>query len=390
MEWSEKLGWLAEDPLLDLKQLKLARLQAGVPVYDLSMINPDLPPPRFALDKLMEAAGQSEAHRYAVSRGIRKLRAAFAVKYASAFGVQLDVESQVCATLGNKDALWQALSCLDPKAGAVLVGRPVYPAYLAALHLHGLSYQYFELQSNEDAMLSDITKQLLGGKIQLLLLNFPNNPTGISVSRSFYEKLAEVARKSKVLVINDFVYGELDFTTDCAPSLLSVPYFQSMGGEFYSLSKAYSVPGWRVGAVLGSAELISWVVRIKAQVDYGLFLPIQVAAAAVLAATADLVEPQRTRYHQRCELVSGELQQYGWEICKPTAGCSLWAKPPGIDQRGASSWCLDVLRQTGIVLLPGEVFGPIYRDMVRLALVLPLECLREVAIELGQFGGRRR
>lgn len=380
--------WLGEDPLGPLSECRRKRVQSGQELLDLSMINPDLAPARYMVDRLLEATMKLSNHRYAVSRGVKKLREAFAYKYKSRFGVKLDADTQISVAMGTKDALSNALLCMANTGDVVLLGGPSYPGHLSACRIAHLRHAFFEMSRDESQMLSSI-EQALGkqsARPRILLLNFPNNPTGISVSRSFYEKLLPLCRSRGVFVINDFVYGEMEFSTGPAPSLLSVPGFEDQAIETYSMSKAYCVPGWRVGAVAGSSELIRRFSRLKSHIDYGIFLPIQNAAAAALTTSEDLVSPVVEKYQHRARLLVQGLQRLGWEVSMPGAGATVWAKiPRAMSPEGSLAFALRLLNETGIMLTPGIVFGTEFDEYVRCALVVGEERIHEVLARLDHF-----
>ena len=383
MENVHGLEWLNEAPLEDLNRRKLARLSRGDPIVDLSMINPDLEPPPLALDKLTEAVIKPEHHRYAVSRGIRRLRSAFSAKYASAFGVVLDPDEEICVSLGTKDAVLLALTCLCSRRHRVLVGTPCYPMYRSACRLAGVDPVFFSLDSDENLMLRSIEKHLADEPADMLLLNFPNNPTGISVSAGFFRNLAPILSRYDCLALNDFVYGEMHFESGRAVSMLSEPALRPRAFETYSLSKAYSVPGWRIGALSGVQSSIGMISRLKSYVDYGAFLPLQMAAAALLNSSKDLVEPARIQYRSRAATLSQGLRRLGWEIQIPHAGACVWARmPEGLRRHGSLAAARLLLETRGLAVMPGALFGEEYNEFLRFALVSPSERIQEVLLRL--------
>ena len=391
------LDWIREDPLELLRGLRLEMAAKGQAIFDLSMLNPDLPPPRFLLDRLLEASFKPQNHRYAVSRGVRKLREAFAVKYARAFGVRLDPESEVCATMGTKEALQHLLMVASPPGGRILLGRPAYPAYVSAARLAGLDCTFFEINPDEEVMLESIEACLRRQPVRVLLLNFPNNPTGQLVSSRFYDQLAPLCQGRVGLVINDFVYGEMAYQEPGAVSVLRTSAMRGRAVEIYSLSKAYNVPGWRVAGVLGWPEAVRELARLKAHVDYGIFLPVQYAAATALSSDSNPVAATVIEYRDRARLMASALQRGGWGVHTPEAGASIWARiPAGVAQRiiceakrGLSSQlCQRLLLEEGILLMPGVMFGAEYDPFVRVALVCPNEVLREAASRMESFCNR--
>jgi alanine-synthesizing transaminase len=374
-ESERDIGWLREDPLAELNALKLERLSRGGGLVDLSMINPDLPPPRYLLDKLVEATFKPQNHRYAVSRGIRKLREAFAVKYGTVFGVKLDPEEEVCVTLGTKDGLVSALRCLGRPGDAVAVAQPTYPAHLSAIQLAGGRPVFYELGNDGAELVSNIERVLESHRPNVLLLNLPNNPTGRVAHRSELESICRSAAAWGAVVINDFVYGDMVHRGEAAPSVLSI----SSDGpkvEIYSLSKAYSVPGWRVGALVGPQAIVHQVARLKSHSDYGVFLPLQMAAAAGLGVSENLVAPLTRQYEHRARVLVDGLRRLGWRVELPAAGASVWAELP-VDVAGSFEYVRQLLEEAGVFALPGKIFGAQWDRYVRFALVQGEERLRE-------------
>lgn len=374
------------DPLAELKAQKLAMLSAGQEVLDLVMINPDFAPPQLLLDKLMEAAAKPGLHRYSVSRGIKKLREAFAEKYLRAFNVSLSPDRQTCVTLGMKDALYQALRCLTKSGDTVLLPSPTYPAYLSALAVLGLSAQTYDLAADEDEMLMQLRERILSAAAKVLILNFPNNPTGWCVSSAFLQEAVAVALSGGCFVINDFVYGELTYSGQPPASLLKDNADCRGLAEIYSLSKAYNIPGWRVAALLGDEKLIERVARLKEQLDYGLFLPMQLAAAAGLTAAHGLSAATAVQYKRRISLLERGLSEIGFAVSAAKAGACVWAKLPAASgYNGAFEFAGKLMRETGIVVMPGSLFGEKFDRHVRLAAVAPEEKLREALEKISEF-----
>lgn len=374
-------------PIGVLEQLngeKLRLLRAGADLIDCAMFNPDLPPPRLLLDKLVEATLKPSMHRYAVSRGIKKLREAFALKYLKVFGVRVDPEREVCVTMGAKDALHQALRVLGRPGAKVLLGAPAYPAHVAAVNLSGMIPCSFALATEEGELLSNIEAAIVHHAPRVLLLNFPHNPTGTVMERSFFEKLREVvgrALPTPPFVINDFVYGEMGFSGLACASIMIEKVTEGFT-EIYSLSKAYSVPGWRVGALIGPASVIEPVAQLKAHLDYGTFLPLQNAAAAALQASTEIVRPQVDTYRSRARVLLTGLRRLDFEVSEPHAGGVVWARSPewliAAAKEENISPALVLLARAGIVATPGPTFGVGFDDWIRLALVQSVERLQEL------------
>ena len=379
--------WADNDAWDEFCQLRRRASEGGRRVLDVSMLNPDIPPPRLLLDKLVEASLAPAHHRYSVSRGVRKLREAFCSKYRQQFGVELEPDAEVCVTMGTKDALVHGLMVAQIPGRTVLVGKPAYPAHVSASLLAGAQVDYFEIGQTAEATLANIEAKLRHGKTGVLLLNFPNNPTGLTVDKGFYEQLGLVADRYDVLVVNDFVYGEMGYSSPQA-SILSVPALRGGAVESYSWSKAYSVPGWRVGALLGQAEIVRRLARLKSHIDYGVFLPLQLAAGAALTGPESIPAEITARYRERANVLERLLKGLNWEVDPPSAGASVWARLPEKARHGlraiqpdcppALSFARLMLKRGTVVVLPGTIFGAEYADYVRFGLVLPCEQLREV------------
>lgn len=388
-EWEFEHEFPQRGPLARLHEEKLRRVAAGSDVIDLSMVNPDLPPPRVLVDRLMEASGKPFNHRYSVSRGIRKLREAFARRYQWAFGVTLDPEHQVCVTMGTKDAIQHALRVLTVPGDRVLVPSPTYPAHTAAIRLQHLEVVPFECHQDDERTLAELEATLERTAARVVLLNFPNNPTSRSVGESFYRGLACIAARHQVAVVNDFVYGELLFGERAAVSALHVAELRPYTLESYSLSKAYNVPGWRLGALVGAPDLISRVSRVKSQLDYGVFLPLQMAAAAVIGQEQDLAAATRDAYHARTKILAHGLKRLGWQLTVPTAGACVWAEPPVSLFSGMRGEQIAhaLLERAGVLALPGTLFGERFERHLRFAAVAPEQMLHEVVARIEQSYG---
>jgi len=376
---------LGQDFLRPLKELQHQRLMEGLPVLDLSMVNPDLPPPRPIIDRLLESVTKMSTHRYAVSRGVRRLREAFAEKYDTSFGQKLDPESEVCVCLGSKDATFHALRVLIHAGDSVVVAAPAYPAHLSAVALVGGWAVQWRCLPDPGQAADSLAKALDTSRAKVLLLNLPSNPTGAVVAPEWWSAVGRVCAERGVTIINDFVYGEMCFGGAAAASALAVRAQGATCVEVYSLSKAYNVPGWRVGALAGDAKLIRAVARLKAHADYGLFLPLQYAAALALTSKEDLVRPTVTAYERRVRVLTAGLSRIGWEVVEPRAGCCVWARFPiaaAAEGGGEGSASIRVaeslLARLGILVAPGKVFGDGFDEYVRFAAVVSEERIRDV------------
>jgi alanine-synthesizing transaminase len=380
------------DHLRTLKLLQHQMLLEGKQVFDLSMVNPDLSPPRAVLDRLLESVTKPQNHRYAVSRGIRRLREAFASKYASRFGLSLNPDTEVCVCLGSKDATYHALKSLITQGDAVVVSSPSYPAHVSSITLAGGVVTPWEYSTDPSEAAASLDRLLASCRARVVLLNFPSNPAGVVVSEEWWSAIADVCWRHSAAIINDFVYGEMCFLGDSAVSALRARERGVRCVEVYSLSKAYNVPGWRVGALVGDSQIVQAVARWKSHSDYGLFLPLQYAASVALTSSTDLVRPTVMSYERRLKVLSSGLRKLGWEVQEPEAGACLWARYPAtIVPEGDSAKSLsvrvasEVLRTTGVLVTPGIVFGDPWDGYVRFSAVVTEERMREVVAALARM-----
>lgn len=381
---------LSHDYLRPLKELQHSRILQGKTVLDLSMVNPDLAPPRAVIDRLLESVTKLSAHRYSVARGVRRLREAFAEKYASKFSISLDPESEVCVCLGSKDATFHALRVITHPGEPVVVSAPAYPAHLSAVALvGGVAVEWRPLAEPLLAATS-LARVLDESQAKVVLLNFPSNPVGTVVSAEWWAEIGRVCAQRGVAIINDFVYGEMCFDRKPAASALAARQQGARCVEVYSLSKAYNVPGWRVGALLGDGRIVKAIARLKSHADYGLFLPLQYAAAVALTSQQDLVEPTAITYARRVRVLINGLSRLGWEVTEPQAGACVWARFPAAlaaAAKGASPFVSvrvaeHLLAEAGVVVAPGRVFGESFDEYVRFAAVASEERMREVVVAI--------
>lgn len=336
-------------------QEKIKRVKSGAQIIDLSMINPDLEPPRDLLDKLVEFTLKSNYSRYAVSRGIKPLREAFVNKYKS-FNVKIKAEENICVSQGSKNGLLSILLSLGKEGQKVLIPKPYYPTFIYAANAAKLNLDYYDLADTEEEIISNIKKKIEESDIKFLILNFPNNPTGISVTKNFYDNLLSQINKKDLIVINDFAYAELDYINKLSSSLLEQDNIENLI-EIFTLSKSYSVPGWRVAGVVGDSNLIKKIARYKTLVDYGIFLPIQMAGAFALNSESDLCQTYRDTYSRRASYVVEKLKEFGFEAKVPSAGCCVWAKLPKELDMTSYEFCIKLLKEHSIALQPGELYG---------------------------------
>lgn len=367
----------------DLNRGKFDILSQGRELIDLSMINPDLQPSRFLQDRLVQACLKPTAHRYSVSRGLKRLRSAFALKYSNHFGVDLDDEREVCVTMGCKDAMMALLQVLRSTGKRrMLLTRPWYPAHFAVAEVNEFTVGDVPWSSNEDRFCESVKSEVGSGRWDLFVVNFPMNPGGAIISINCLRRIQEICSEFGVLLVNDFTYGEMAFS-DEATSFLSNSGEKRGLLEIYSLSKAYSISGWRIAAIMGDCKWIEKIAQFKSVADYGVFIPLQVAAADVLSSEDRLASEASRIYQRRADVLVSELESIGWRANRPQAGASIWAELPSHWQGGSAVVATEFLKWHGVATLPGIMFGD--DRFLRFALVRSEEYLRESVFRLAKL-----
>lgn len=352
-----------------INELKQKTREQGRDVVDFGMGNPDRPAPAHVISKLVEAAQRKDTHRYSTSRGIPRLRAAICNWYQRKFNVSLDYETEAIVTIGSKEGLAHlALSMLNT-GDRVLVPNPAYPIHPYGCVIAGADIRYLHLTSGED-FFEALERAIRDSwpKPKLLILNFPNNPTGVCVDLAFFEQVVTLALEHNIWVINDLAYGEIVFDGYRAPSILEVPDARKVAVEFYSLSKTYNMPGWRVGFMCGNSDLVFVLSRMKSYVDYGVFTPIQIAAIAALEGSQDCVEDNRKLYMRRRDVLCDNLNKIGWHFEKPSATMFVWAPLPDCGL-GSLEFSKYLLKNANVAVSPGIAFGDYGDGHVRFSLI---------------------
>ena len=354
-----------------VQSLKLEARQRGEDIIDLGMGNPDQPTPSHIVDKLTEAARNGRNHRYSASRGITKLRHAICAWYQRNYDVTLDPETESIVTLGVKEGLSHlALAMIGP-GDVVLTPTPTYPIHMYSVIIAGGEIRGVELQPAEDFFenLTRVYRQTQP-RPRALIMSFPHNPTTSVVDLEFFKKLVAFALEHEVWVIHDLAYADLVFDGYRAPSLLQVPEAKKIGVEFYSLSKSYNMPGWRVGFCVGNPEMVGALTKIKSYLDYGMFQPIQIASIIALNGPQDCVKTTVSRYERRRNALVEGLNRIGWSVDYPRATMFLWARiPPKFVGMGSLEFSKLLLREAKVAVSPGIGFGEGGDEYVRFALV---------------------
>ena len=369
----------------DLKTKARAR---GEDIIDLGMGNPDMPTPPHIVAQLVEAAQNPKNHRYSASRGITRLRVAMTKWYKDRYGVHLDADTEVIATIGAKEGIAHlALAVLQPGDGA-LVPNPTYPIHAYSVVIADGDLRSVPLTPDGDFFLRlEETAKLAWPKAKLLILSFPHNPTTLCVDRSFFEKVVAFAQEHRLMVVHDFAYADFTFDGYQPPSFLEVPGAKDVGVEIFSTSKSYNMPGWRLGFVCGNSKMVHALARIKSYLDYGAFQPIQIAGIVALegdpTVVRDIVEVHRKR---RDVLVDG-LNKLGWSVEKPKGTMFVWAPiPEDFRAMGSLEFSKLLIQEAKVAVSPGIGFGEYGEGFVRFALVENEQRIRQALRGLKRLG----
>ena len=354
-----------------VNELKYDARRRGEDIIDFGLGNPDMPTPKHIVDKLMEASSKEANHRYSVSKGIYKLRLAITDWYKRNHDVDLDPNSEAIATIGSKEGIAHLALAITSPGDSVLVPTPTYPIHTYAFILANGDVIHVPLSADIDffdALLDAFKRN--GPRPKALVINFPHNPTTLVVGIDFFEKVVDFAKEHDLIVIHDFAYGDIVFDGYKAPSFLQVPGAKDVGIEFFTLSKSYNMPGWRVGFAVGNSEIIHALARIKSYQDYGMFQPIQIAATVALNGPRDCVEEIRETYRNRRDVLCDSLNRIGWEITPPKATMMVWAKiPERFRKIGSLEFCKLLLEKAKVAVAPGIGFGEGGDHFVRFSLV---------------------
>jgi len=354
-----------------VNELKAAARAQGADIIDFGMGNPDQPTPPHIVEKLVEAAQRGDTHRYSMSRGIPRLRRAISNWYKREYDVDIDPETEAIVTIGSKEGLAHlALATLGP-GDAVLVPNPAYPIHPYGCLIAGADIHHVRLTPDTD-FFTELEKAFSDSWPQpkMLIMNFPGNPTTQCVDLEFFERVIEVAREHNIYVVHDIAYAEIVFDGYKAPSILQVPGAKELAVEFYSLSKTYNMPGWRVGFMCGNKTLVAALARMKSYLDYGMFTPIQVASIAALDGDQSCVEEIRQTYLSRRNVLCDGLNSVGWKVERPKATMFVWAPiPEPYKEMGSLEFSKKLLADASVAVSPGIGFGQYGDDHVRFSLI---------------------
>jgi alanine-synthesizing transaminase len=370
-----------------VNRVKAAARNRGEDIIDLGMGNPDLPAPLHVVEKLKETVGKPHTDRYSASKGIPGLRKAQAAYYGRRFGVKLDPETQICVTLGSKEGFANTAQAITAPGDLVLVPNPSYPIHAFGFLMAGGVIRSVPCEPGPDffyalerAVIHSIPRPIA------LIVCYPSNPTACVADLEFYRDVVAFAKKHELLVLSDLAYAEVYFDNNPPPSILQVPGAMEVAVEFTSMSKTFSMPGWRVGFAVGNERLISALTRVKSYLDYGAFTPVQVAASAALNGPEDCIYEMRATYKRRRDALVDSFSRAGWTIPAPKASMFAWAPmPERFQPLGSLEFSKLLVENAGIAVSPGVGFGEHGEGFVRIALVENEQRIRQAARNLRRF-----
>lgn len=371
----------------EVNAMKAKARAAGEDVIDFGMGNPDSPTPKHIVDKLTEAVADPRTHRYSTSRGIPGLRRAQAAYYDRRFGVDIDPETETIVTLGSKEGFANLAQAISAPGDVIVVPNPSYPIHAYGFIIAGAALRHVPVGPSVNFMaeLERAVKYSVPPPLALVL-NFPANPTAMVVDLAFYEEVVRFCREHGIIIISDLAYAEIYFDGNPPPSILQVPGAKDIAVEFTSLSKTYSMPGWRIGFAAGNAKIIAALARIKSYLDYGAFTPIQVAATAALNGPQDCVSEFREVYKRRRDVLVESFGQAGWDVPPPAATMFAWAPiPEPFAHLGSLEFSKLLLAEAQIAVAPGLGFGEYGDGFVRIGLVENRHRTRQAARNIKRF-----
>lgn len=380
-------------PLYVFEQVNKLKMEArnnGADIIDFGMGNPDMPTPQHIIDKMIEAVHNPRTNRYSASRGIPGLRRAQAHYYDRRFGVKLNPDTQVVATLGSKEGFANMAQAITAPGDVVLVPNPTYPIHQFGFIISGGVIRHLPVGTDDDFMQSlDRAMRHSVPKPIALVLNFPSNPTAMVADLDFYREVVNYARRNDLIVLSDIAYAEIYYDNNLPVSILQVPGAMDVAVEFSSLSKTYAMPGWRMGFAVGNERLIAALARVKSYLDYGAFTPIQVAATAALNGSQDCVDEIREIYCSRRDCLVESLERAGWSIPSPPATMFAWAPiPKEFAHIGSLEFSKLLLEKADVAVSPGIGFGEYGEGYVRIALVENEQRIRQAARNIKKFLGQ--
>lgn len=387
MEEFHKVRRLPPYVFEQVNRLKASARSRGADIIDLGMGNPDLPTPKAIVDKLCEVVRDPRTHRYSSSRGIPGLRRAQAAYYQRRFGVKLNPDTQVVATLGSKEGFANMAQAITAPGDVILCPNPTYPIHAFGFIMSGGVIRSLQVEP-DDGFIPALERGVRHSipKPLALILNYPSNPTALVASLDFYKDVVAFAKKNDIIILSDLAYSEIYFDGNPPPSVLQVPGAIDVCVEFTSMSKTFSMPGWRMGFAVGNERLISALTRVKSYLDYGAFTPIQVAAAHALNGDGADIAEVREVYHKRRDVMVDAFGRAGWNIPAPAASMFAWAPiPEPFKHLGSLEFSKLLIEHADVAVAPGVGFGEHGDDFVRLALVENEHRIRQAARNIKRF-----
>lgn len=373
--------------IAEVNAMRAAARASGQDIIDLGMGNPDLPPPAHVIEKLCEVAMKPSAHGYSASKGIPGIRKAQANYYGRRFNVDLDPETEVVMTMGSKEGLASLATAITAPGDVVLAPNPSYPIHTFGFIIAGATIRSVPTTPDErywDSL--DRAMKYSVPRPSVLIVNYPSNPTAETVDLAFYERLVAWAKENKVWILSDLAYSELYFDGNPTRSILEVPGAKDVAVEFTSMSKTFSMAGWRVGFAVGNKQLIAALTRVKSYLDYGAFTPIQAAACAALNGPQDIVEQNRQLYQKRRDVMVESFGRAGWDIPSPKASMFAWAPlPPALAHLGSLEFSKQLLTHAEVAVAPGVGYGEDGEGYVRIAMVENEQRLRQAARNIKRY-----
>ena len=374
----------------EVNSMKAKARAGGDDIIDFGMGNPDFPTPAHIVDKLTETVRDPRTHRYSESRGIKGLRRAIAGYYGRRFGVDIDPDKEAVVTIGSKEGLANLAQAISSPGDVMLVPNPSYPIHQFGFIIAGAAVRNIPVRTDETFMAA-LERAVVHSvpKPTALVLNYPNNPTTEVADLAFYEQVVDFCRRYGIYILSDIAYAEIYFDGNPPPSMLQIPGARDITVEFTSMSKTYSMPGWRIGFACGNARLVAALARVKSYLDYGAFTPVQVAATAALNGPQACVEEMRRRYRERRDVLISGLATAGWDVPSPAATMFAWAPiPPAFRHLGSLEFSKMLLREAKVAVSPGVGFGEHGDGYVRFALVENRHRIRQAVKNIKSFLAR--
>lgn len=371
----------------EVNSMKARARAEGADIIDFGMGNPDLPTPKHVVDKLKETIDDPRTHRYSNSRGIPGLRKAVAGYYERRFGVTVNPETQAIVTLGSKEGLANLSQAITSPGDVILVPNPSYPIHQFGFIIAGAAARSIPVMPGPEFMAAlDRAVQHSVPKPTAVVLNYPNNPTAALANLDFYAEVVEFCRFHGIYILSDLAYAEINFDGNPPPSILQLPKAWEVAVEFTSMSKTYSMPGWRIGFAIGNEKLIAALARVKSYLDYGAFTPIQVAATAALNGPQDCIDEFRAVYKERRDILIEGLGAAGWDIPSPPATMFAWAPiPPAFKDMGSVEFSKLLLKEAEVAVAPGLGFGEHGDGYVRIGMVENVQRTRQAIRNIRNF-----